>query len=109
MDDDDEDDSVDQDLPYQTLTSSCGMKRYGTLASLEMLDDSEQVTGDSTDSEGHCDWDSDIDEGDHKKQQKESCEYRDVSHLHADMLPGILTFHIFRMINTNVCLQHAYS
>jgi hypothetical protein len=79
MDDDDEDDSVDQEPPYQSLASSSGMKRYGTLASLEMLDDSEQVAEDSTDSEDHCEWDSDIDEGDCNKKQGESCEYCSLS------------------------------
>jgi hypothetical protein len=79
MDDDDEDDSVDQEPPYQSLASSSGMKRYGTLASLELLDDSEQVAEDSTDSEDHCEWDSDIDEGDRNKKQGESCEYCSLS------------------------------
>jgi hypothetical protein len=78
--DDDEDDSVDQEPPYQSLASSSGMKRYGTLASLEMLDDSEQVAEDSTDSEDHCEWDSDIDEGDRNKKQGEPCEYCNLSH-----------------------------
>ncbi|XP_033610256.1 uncharacterized protein LOC111871707 isoform X3 [Cryptotermes secundus] len=71
-DDDDEDDSVDQEPPYQSLTSPGGMKRYGTLASLEMLDDTNQVAEDSTDSEDHGEWDSDIDEGECSKKQESS-------------------------------------
>jgi hypothetical protein len=97
-DDDDEDDSVDQEPPYQSLTSPSGMKRYGTLASLDMLDDKEQVAEDSTDSEDHCEWDSDIDEGECNKKQEESCEYCDFGPFHAYMLQKF-TFHTFKMIN----------
>jgi hypothetical protein len=65
------------------------MKRYGTLASLEMLDDPEQVAEDSTDSEDHGEWDSDIDEGECNKKQEESCEYHDFSRIRANILAEI--------------------
>jgi len=69
-DEDDDDDSVDQEPPYRSLTSPGGMRRFGTLASLEMLDDTEQVAEDSTDSDDHGAWDSDIEEGDCKQKQE---------------------------------------
>jgi hypothetical protein len=69
-DEDDDDDSVDQEPPYRSLTSPGGMRRFGTLASLEMLDDTEQVAEDSTDSDDHGAWDSDIEEGDCKKKEE---------------------------------------
>jgi hypothetical protein len=46
------------------------MRRFGTLASLEMLDDADQVAEDSTDSDDHGAWDSDIEEEDYKKKQE---------------------------------------
>ena len=69
-DEDDDDDSLDQEPPYRSLTSPGGMRRFGTLASLEMLDDTEQVAEDSTDSDDHGAWDSDIEEGDCKQKQE---------------------------------------
>lgn len=69
-DEDDDDDSLDQEPPYRSLTSPGGMRRFGTLASLEMLDDADQVAEDSTDSDDHGAWDSDIEEEDYKKKQE---------------------------------------
>ena len=72
-DDDDDDDSAEQEPPYRSLTSPSGMKRYGTLASLEMLDEKEQ---EASDSEGNEEWDSDPEEDCNKnkpvKDQEES-------------------------------------
>jgi hypothetical protein len=59
-----------------------------------MLDDTEQVAEDSTDSEDHGEWDSDIDEGECNKKQEESCEYRDLSCFHTHMLAEIRFPHI---------------
>jgi hypothetical protein len=68
---DDEDDSADNSLrdqepPYLSLTSPGGMKRYGTMASLDM----ERTAEDSTDSESGGEWESDAEgEGCNMKQQ----------------------------------------
>lgn len=91
---------MDQEPPYQSLTSPSGMKRYGTLASLEMLDDTDQVAEDSTDSEDHGEWDSDIDEGECSKKQ-ESCEYCDFG-LFTQICWQKFPFHTFKMINVNL-------
>ncbi|XP_069696401.1 uncharacterized protein PsGEF [Periplaneta americana] len=72
--DDDDDDSADNSLrdqepPYRSLTSPGGIKRYGTLASLEMLDEKEQEAAeDATDSE----WDSDPEDGDCDKSPEQT-------------------------------------
>jgi hypothetical protein len=96
MDDDEEEDSVEQEPPYRSLTSPSGMKRYGTLASLEMLEDTEHVAEDSTDSEDHGEWDSDIEEGDCNKKQVESCEYCESGRFRANVWAEIHSSHIQR-------------
>jgi hypothetical protein len=59
------------------------MRRFGTLASLEMLDDTEQAAEDSTDSEDG----SDIDEGDcNKKQEVAGPFYLNVAELTFNVL-----------------------
>jgi hypothetical protein len=84
-DDDEDDDSADNSLqdqepPYRSLTSPGGMRRYGTLASLEMLDEKEHAAEDSTDSEGNGEWDTDAEEEDCSKKQEDSREYYTSAH-----------------------------
>jgi hypothetical protein len=91
-DDDDDDDSADNSLqdqepPYRSLTSPGGMRRYGTLASLELLDEKDQAADESTDSEGNGEWDSEAEEEDCSKEEPESREYRTSAHdLHSSWL-----------------------
>lgn len=85
-DDDEDDDSAgnslqDQEPPYRSLTSPGGMRRYGTLPSLEMLDEKEQAAEDSTDSEGNGEWDTDAEEEDCNKKQEDSREYYTSAHI----------------------------
>ena len=66
------------------------MKRYGTLASLEMLDDKEQ---EDSDSEGNEEWDSDTEEDCNKnKTAKEQGESRKLHSCSCPHMWVILSF-----------------
>ncbi|KAK7873244.1 hypothetical protein R5R35_011321 [Gryllus longicercus] len=56
-------DNEDQEPPYKSLTSASGLKRFGTLTSLEMLEgEEEQAAEDSSNSDEGDEWDSDTED-----------------------------------------------